>query len=363
MVAAFLQHQGLAAEYYHADREGTLRQDIERGLMTNQYKVVCSTNALGMGIDKADLRFVIHYHVPASPIHYYQEVGRAGRDGKVAWCILLYDPADLAIQEYFIRTARPEGKCYQTVLSLFHSNIEGLRESDIMRVTGFSQTTTRIVLADLQEQHFIERYAKDRTYTAVARLGQLDFSAYDIVREQKQRELSDIQNYAQGEGCYMEYLTTYLGDEPGYQCRTCGHCRASNFPVVKPTKRMQAAVTHFLEEEFLPRIEKRGTMKNPVHEAGWSLSYHGNSRIGKLVRASKYEDAGPFALSLVIRAAEVISSHYPLESINGIVSVPPTRSGILVESFTRQVATRLGAEYLSVMTKVHPTQEQKYLKN
>jgi ATP-dependent DNA helicase RecQ len=70
--------------------------------MANQYKVVCYTNALGMGIDKRDIRFIIHYHVPASPIHYYQEIGRAGRDGQVAWCILLYDPEDLQIQEHFI---------------------------------------------------------------------------------------------------------------------------------------------------------------------------------------------------------------------------------------------------------------------
>ncbi len=98
MIAAFLQGQGIEATYYHASREDAIRQEIEQRLMNNRYKVVCSTNALGMGIDKPDIRFVIHYHVPASPIHYYQEMGRAGRDGKVAWCVLLYDPVDLNIQ-------------------------------------------------------------------------------------------------------------------------------------------------------------------------------------------------------------------------------------------------------------------------
>ena len=65
-------------------REDSDRQQIEQGLMANQYKVICSTNALGMGIDKPDIRFVVHYHITASPIHYYQEIGRAGRDGKSA---------------------------------------------------------------------------------------------------------------------------------------------------------------------------------------------------------------------------------------------------------------------------------------
>src|SRR5438034_7005159 len=66
MLATFLIQRGINADYYHAGREDTVRQDIEQKLMSNQYKVVCSTNALGMGIDKPDVRFVIHYHIPAS---------------------------------------------------------------------------------------------------------------------------------------------------------------------------------------------------------------------------------------------------------------------------------------------------------
>ena len=361
MVASFLQQQGIRAEYYHAGREEDVRQDIEQKLMANQYKVVCSTNALGMGIDKADIRFIIHYQIPGSPIHYYQEIGRAGRDGKVAWCFLLYDPSDLAIQEYFIRTAKPEGKCYKSILSLLRLMPQGLH--DLMRATGYAQSVVQNVLTDLQEQRLVERNLKERNYTAVPRLGQVDFSAYDIVREQKLRELSHIQDYAQLRDCYMEYLTTYLGDQDDYHCRTCGQCRASNFPLIRLAERMLNAAKGFLEEEFLPRIEKRGTEKRPIHEAGWSLSYHGTTRTGKLVRASKYEEAGPFAQSLISRAIDVVRTRYPLEAIDGIVSVPPTRSGMLVENFARQVADILGLEYLSVLAKVRQTQEQKSLSN
>ncbi len=361
MVASFLQQQGIRAEYYHAGREEDVRQDIEQKLMANQYKVVCSTNALGMGIDKADIRFIIHYQIPGSPIHYYQEIGRAGRDGKVAWCFLLYDPSDLAIQEYFIRTAKPEGKCYESILSLLRIMPQGLH--DLMRATGYAQSVVQNVLTDLQEQRLVERNLKERNYTAVPRLGQVDFSAYDTVREQKLRELSHIQDYAQLRDCYMEYLTTYLGDQDDYHCRTCGQCRASNFPLIRLAERMLNAAKGFLEEEFLPRIEKRGTEKRPIHEAGWSLSYHGTTRTGKLVRASKYEEAGPFAQSLISRAIDVVRTRYPLEAIDGIVSVPPTRSGMLVENFARQVADILGLEYLSVLAKVRQTQEQKSLSN
>jgi ATP-dependent DNA helicase RecQ len=361
MVAAFLQQQGMQAEYYHAGREEDVRQDIEQKFMANQYKVICSTNALGMGIDKSDIRFVIHYQIPATPIHYYQEIGRAGRDSKVSWCVLLYDAADLSIQEYFIRSAKPEAKCYEFIMSLLRVISQGLHE--LMQLTGYAQSVVEHVLFDLQEQHLIERNAKDRTYMAVPSLGKVDFGAYDIVREQKQRELKDMQEYAQLRACYMEYLTTYLGDAPGCACRTCGNCRASNFPLVKYPERIYQAAVHFLEDDYLPHIEKRGTERRPEHEAGWSLSYHRSTRVGRLVRASKYEDAGPFPLSLLMRAVEVVRTRYPLDAIDGIVSVPPTKSGMLVELFARQIAERLALEYIPVIAKVRETNEQKSLSN
>jgi ATP-dependent DNA helicase RecQ len=361
MVAAFLQQQGVQSEYYHSRREEQVKRDIEQKFMANQYKVVCSTNALGMGIDKPDIRFVIHYQIPASPIHYYQEIGRAGRDTKVSWCVLLYDAADLAIQEHFNRTAKPEAKCYDFVMSLLQVIPQGLH--DLMQLTGYAQSVVEHVLFDLQEQHLVERNAKDRTYTAVPSLAKVDFASYDSVREQKKRELKDMQEYALLRYCYMEYLTTYLGDARRYTCRTCGNCRSSNFPVIKYPERIHTATARFLEEEYLPRIEKRGTSKYPEHEAGWSLSYHGGTRVGKLVRASKYEDAGPFPLSLLMRAVEIIRTRYPLEEINGIVSVPPTKSGMLVETFARRVAEQLALEYIPVIAKVRETYEQKRLTN
>jgi ATP-dependent DNA helicase RecQ len=234
---------------------------------------------------------------------------------------------------------------------------------DLMRATGLSQKAISMILADLEEQRFIQRHPKDRTYRVIGRLTKVNFSDYDAVRMKKQQELEAMQNYVHYAGCYMGYLTEYLGDPAGYHCGVCGHCAENRFPLVLPAERIPGEVTHFLEKEFLPRIEKRGTHKQPIHEAGWSLSYHGDSLIGKLVRASKYEGAGPFAQELVVRAAGVIQTRYPIAAIDGIVSVPPTRSGLLVEGFARQVANLLGKEYLPLLVKVRPTQEQQILTN
>ncbi|HEU5381071.1 MAG TPA: RecQ family ATP-dependent DNA helicase [Ktedonobacteraceae bacterium] len=365
MAATFLQQQGIKAEYYHAGREDDTRQEIEHGLIENRYKVVCSTNALGMGIDKPDIRFVVHYHIPASPIHYYQEIGRAGRDGNVACCILFFDPEDLAIQQHFISGAKPPGKQYETVLALVKSTTPGLRMADLLRITGFPKNALQHILTDLEEQELV-KHIKQGSGSAVyisGHLGRFDFSMYEHVRAQKQQELADLQRYTQIQTCSMDYLTAYLGDPAGYSCGVCGNCRPENFLPVHLSDALKEATTYFIEQSFLPRIKKRGTIKQPGHEAGWSLSYHGTTRVGKLVRASKYENAGLFAEELVSRSVDLIRTRYPLHEIQGIVSVPPTVSGNLVEDFARRIATGLGVVYIPALTKQRSTKEQKICTN
>jgi ATP-dependent DNA helicase RecQ len=358
-VASFLQHQKISAEYYHAGRGDEQREDIEEKWKANQYKVVCATNALGMGIDKQDVRFIIHYQIPASPIYYYQEIGRAGRDGLVARCILLYDPADLSIQEHFINSSLPESAKYEKVLSCL-KGYTSVRAREVARITGLSQTAISIILSDLEDQRIVE-HSKDG-HALLPYAGKPVFTDYDNVHLHKCQELQDIKEYAMAETCYMEYLATYLGDSPESSCGNCGNCRNDLFPTINISERIAEAVKVF-EDEWLPRIEKRGSVRVPEHEAGWSLSYHGNSQIGRIVRASKYEGAGYFPEELVDRAVHVIRANYPIEIINGIVSVPPTRSELLVENFARRVAERLAIAYLPVVRKTRMTQEQKLLSN
>jgi ATP-dependent DNA helicase RecQ len=156
----------------------------------------------------------------------------------------------------------------------------------------------------------------------------------------------------------MNYLTNYLGDTLSNVCGTCAHCATINFPLVVSSESLRLAATQFLTEDFLPRIEKRGS-QNAKHEAGWSLAYHGTSHIGKLVRHSKYENGGPFPEELVQRAVQVIRQHYPLELIDAITSIPPTKSGTLVETFAKRIANVLSITYVLTLTKVRQTGEQK----
>ena len=115
-VCRWLQSLKINAVYYTGRLDSDSRKDIEQDFMNNKYKVVVATNALGMGIDKPDIRFVIHFQVPQSIIHYYQEIGRAGRDGEKSNIILLYNesknkdsiPVDNELPLSFIKNSRPK---------------------------------------------------------------------------------------------------------------------------------------------------------------------------------------------------------------------------------------------------------------
>lgn len=109
-LAKFFKSQGISATAYHAGMAGDKRGRIQNDFMENKFKVIVATIAFGMGVDKADIRFVIHVGMPSSPEGYYQEAGRAGRDGEQAFCILLHSKSDASLHNFFIMTSKGEMK-------------------------------------------------------------------------------------------------------------------------------------------------------------------------------------------------------------------------------------------------------------
>jgi ATP-dependent DNA helicase RecQ len=157
----WFEHLKISSTGYNAGLDADSRVTIENGLMNNQWKCIISTNALGMGIDKPDIRFIIHTQIPQSPIHYYQEIGRAGRDGQSCYIILFYNPEDRKLPESFIEGGRPPVRKYEKVISAIKQELPG--EKDLMRRINLKQTQIRVIKADLTEQGIIREVIINRS--------------------------------------------------------------------------------------------------------------------------------------------------------------------------------------------------------
>ena len=133
---------------YHAGYEMDKKRLLQEEFIKDKYKALTATNALGMGIDKGNLRFIIHFDFPGSITAYYQEVGRCGRDGQKAEGIMLYDPLDQNIHEYFIDSALPTIADFEKVQKAV-ADAEAAGFNSDQTITGLHPTRVTIVVAEL----------------------------------------------------------------------------------------------------------------------------------------------------------------------------------------------------------------------
>ncbi len=159
-VAKFLKENGIKATAYHAGMAADKRSKIQNDFMENKFKVIVATIAFGMGVDKADIRFVIHVGMPSSPEGYYQEAGRAGRDGGQAYCILLHSKADASLHHFFIMAGKSEmasqGKSWDDVKVV--TNIKYARLDKMKEYVGI-KTCRRLLLLEYFGDPAVENHS------------------------------------------------------------------------------------------------------------------------------------------------------------------------------------------------------------
>ena len=355
----WFEHLKISSTGYNAGLDPESRIAIENGLMNNKWKVVISTNALGMGIDKPDIRFIIHTQIPQSPIHYYQEIGRAGRDGQPAYIILFYNPEDRKLPEAFIEGGRPSIKKYEKVIAAI--KLEMLGERDLMRRTNLKQNQTRVIKADLIEQGIIREVTigKSKKCEFVPNSQPLNTKAFEELRNSKTKDLDNMIQYVETTESRMKFLCDYLGDTSNHTFTNCDNTGEKIITVIVPpewTEKLQ-----IFREDYFPELQVEGKGSNIIN--GVASSYYGVSTVGSALHRSKYEGGGDFPnflLSLILKAFRKKFGH---EVFDLVVYVPPTTSGDLVKNFATKVAQVLKFPISHNLVKKRETQMQKVFEN
>ena len=357
--SAWLQFNGLKAINYNAGLDAIFRKEIEDGLHSNRWKCVVSTNALGMGIDKPDIRFIIHTQIPQSPIHYYQEIGRAGRDGKPTQLFLLFSAIDLDLPTHFIKNSRPSFKKYEAVMNALKE--EPLGERDMMRKTNLKQTQIRVIRADLIDQGIIKEvlYGRSKKYEYQFNAPKLDASPFEQLRTFKFQELKQMYEYIHLTSCRMGYLCQYLGDRSVEKCGKCDNDLGIKY-IVKITDYWQSKIAEF-RDYYFPELVVGSKTSNMIN--GVAGSYYGISNVGATIHRCKYENGGDFPDYLLKLTLRAFRKKFGNEKFDLILYIPSTESGDLVKNFTEKISKVLGIPISHSLKKIRATHPQKVFQN
>jgi len=355
----WFEHLKFSAIGYNAGLDTDSRIAIENGLMSNKWKCVISTNALGMGIDKPDIRFIIHTQIPQSPIHYYQEIGRAGRDGKPSNIILFYNPEDKKLPEAFIEGGRPSILKYEKVINAIRN--EQLGERELMRKTNLKQTQIRVIKSDLVEQGIIREVTVGRSklFEYITNAPELNTKVFEELRNTKKADLEQMIQYVETTQSRMKFLCDFLGDSTTYNFTNCDNT-GLNKMTFHPNDEWMQKLQDF-REDYFPNLEVEARGSNIVN--GVAASYFGVSNVGAALHRSKYntkEDFPDFLLKLFLKAYR---KKFGQEKFDFIVYVPPTSSGDLVKNFATKLSQVLKFPITHDLVKTRQTKEQKVFEN
>ena len=375
-VAGWLKHNNIKADVYHSDAEN--RQEIEERLLNNDVKVVVATVALGMGFDKPDLGFVIHYQRPASVVHYYQQVGRAGRAVDEAYGILLHGREDDDIANYFIRTAFPPQSHIEDVIGALRRASNGLTIIEMQKYLNLSMSKLKkaIKYMTLEYPSPITNISYKWFLTPAAKDYKIDLEHVERITSLRKSEQFQMQKYMTHSGCLMAFLQEALDDADVKKCGTCMNCHPG-FRISRDfDKKKSRDAALYLRRCYLP-IEPRKrwprdafpayNFKGKISDSlqfseGRALSLWRDAGWGEKVYEGKYVDSH-FSDELVKACAHLIKSWSPEPVPVWITCIPSFRHPELVPDFAKRLAKLLKISFCDCIVKVNDNQYQKNMEN
>ena len=363
LVAAWLLSRGIEVAAYTGD-SGPNRPALEQALLDNRVKALVATTALGMGFDKPDLAFVIHYQTPGSVVAYYQQVGRGGRALEAARGVLLSGGEDTEITGFFIRSAFPTRDEVEQVLAALQEADDGLTQRQIEAKVNISagRIQKTLQLLSLESPAPIVKQGPSWQLTA-ARLSGAFWDRAERLTALRREEQADMQTYVQLSAGHMAFLIQALdGDPQGISPpplpplpTACGpeivaeavaFLRRSSLPV-EPRRQWPPGARIDLEHRPQP-----GRVLCVWNDAGW----------GRLVSQGKLQE-GRFSNELVTACATLLREWRPDPSPTWVAAIPSLRHPDLVPDFARRLAAALDLPFSDVLRKKGDRPQQKTMEN
>jgi len=375
-VTDWLVSRGVPAICYHAGLENDERQAREELLLANKVKALVATTALGMGYDKPDLGFVVHFHQPASVVHYYQQVGRAGRAIPKAYGVMLSGGDDRDINDYFIEQAFPSEGEVRAILDALESAPDGLTTRELERRInlrwGRIENAVRCLAVEATPPvaRAESRWARtDAPYDDAQRAA---FVAHHTAIRRAEQEQMD--RYRQHAGCFMEFLSKALDDPAAKPCGKCAACqgkpdamRGVNEALVREAivylRRcdLPLELKAMLPSQALPQYGWSSLKKDWRGEVGRALCILGDSGWGAQVRREK--EAGGFGDDLADALADLVRRWQPTPRPAWVTCVPSLARPPLVPDLAKRVADRLGLPFVAAVSQTRPTKPQADMDN
>ena len=371
-VADWLKSRGFNVEAYTGE-SGDRREELEQALLQNKVKALVATTALGMGYDKPDLAFVIHYQMPGSVVAYYQQVGRAGRALDAAYGVLLSGNEETSIADWFIRSAFPTRDEAAAVLDALEAEPNGLSVPELLGLVNISKGRIEktIALLSLESPAPIAKQGTKWQLTA-ATLSEGFWERAERLTAVRRAEIEQMR----------EYVELPFGEHMGFLIRALdGDDAAVSPPALPPlptavNDELVRKAVEFLRRTKLPidprkmwpaggmpKYGVKGTIAAGAQaQPGRALCIWGDAGWGNLVRRGKYQDSH-FADDLVGACLRMIGEWAPNPAPRWVTCVPSLRHPDLVPDFSARLAAALGLPFHTVLAKTDDRPEQKTMAN
>ena len=365
LVTDWLNENNIKSEKYYADISKEDKAIILEKFQKNEIKVLVATVAFGMGYDKPDIGFVIHFQRPANIVSYYQQIGRAGRGIELAYAILLCGEEDEHINQYFINSAFPTEKDMNIVVDFITDNpgksISEIKGALNIRANRVEKTLKYLTVGD---DIYTEDVNRKKYYYKSAKKWKPDLERSEGITAIRYKEMQDMDEFTKQKGCYMKYIAEKLDDVNAKVCGKCSNCRGLFFDERVGAETVQRA-QQFIKSKFgVIEPRKQFPDKTKIEpefqfKGGIVLSNYADAGYGMAVRKGKYVD-GYFADELVDASAKILSEFIKNNNIEWITPVTSKRHPKLVPDFAKRLADRLCIGYFEGIKKLDAEEQKKF---